>query len=153
MYISWGNFELTNSRLKMNTMKLTLDWSSSLSIFIQIKHSIYEQRIEVLNASKYGKLEHSNTIPTIPRVEFISQKLIIVIVALNASDLAILMNTMHLINLIRLILIWSCMINFGRNCSLYPESNLFTLFPFQSNVSLLAEASYFGRPNVNFDHS
>ena len=46
------------------------------------------QKIEVLNARKYIKFRHFNTLPTTPRVEFISPKHIRVIAALNAIDLA-----------------------------------------------------------------
>ena len=49
-----------------------------------------DQEIEVLNTNEYRNFKRFNTILTIPRVEFISQKLIIVIVALNASYLSIL---------------------------------------------------------------
>ena len=57
---------------------------------MQIKLIINDQGIEVLNTSECENFKHFNYILTIPRVEFISQKLIIVVVALNASDLAVL---------------------------------------------------------------
>ena len=57
-------------------------------IFTQIKLTINEQIIEVPNTSDTRILWHFNTFSTIPTVEFISQKLIRVVAAFDASDLA-----------------------------------------------------------------
>ena len=55
-----------------------------------------DQRIEVLNTSDCRNLKHFNTLPTTPRVIFISQKYIRVIVAFNALDLAVLIASQSL---------------------------------------------------------
>ena len=52
--------------------------------------------IEILNASDTKILWHVNILPTTPRVEFISQKLIRVVAAFNASDLAVLIESQPL---------------------------------------------------------
>ena len=49
--------------------------------------------IEVLNTSDTNILWHFNTVPTTPKVEYISKKLIRVIATFNASDLAILIES------------------------------------------------------------
>ena len=79
-----------------------------------------DQGIEVLNTSDCRNLRHFNTSPTTPRVEFICQKLIRVIVALNASDLAILIE-------------------------FQPLSWIFDL-----DVQDQSSVDNFGRPNLNF---
>ena len=55
-----------------------------------------EQMIEVLNTSDSRILWHFNASPITSMIEFISQKLIRVITALNAFDLAILIESQPL---------------------------------------------------------
>ena len=52
-----------------------------------------DQGIEVLNTSDCKNLNYFNTSSTTPRVDFISQKLIRVIAALNTSNLAVLIES------------------------------------------------------------
>ena len=67
-----------------------------LSLILQIKLSINDQGIEVLNTRVDEFLWHFNIFPTTPRVEFISPILNIVVAALNAFDLAVLIESQPL---------------------------------------------------------
>ena len=66
-----------------------LEWFYSLRSY-KSSFPINDQGIEVLNTSVDEFLWHFNTFPTTAWIEFISQILNLVVVALNASDLAIL---------------------------------------------------------------
>ena len=69
-----------------------------LSSILQIKLSINDQGIEVLNTRVDKFLWQFNIIPTTLRIEFINQILNIVVVALNASNIAVL-NEFQLLDL------------------------------------------------------
>ena len=65
-------------------------------IFTQIKLTINDQEIKVLNANDCIDLRHFNAFPTTSRLVFIRQSQIGVVAALNASDISILIDSWQL---------------------------------------------------------